>query len=111
MFVIQVSVAQADIRDGSGTNLTIEAAGTVLEDIEEGAYVILQVKYGLIRLINTQADFCEQIKTVDLDCPLKKGHQKIIKDVAIPKEVPPVCLVILSYVSSSGGTTCGGDVA
>lgn len=28
---------------------------------------------------------------MDLDCPLKKGKQKIVKDVAIPKEVPPVC--------------------
>jgi hypothetical protein len=52
--------------------------------------VLLQVKYGLIRLVNTKADLCEQVKNVDLDCPIKKGKTTIKKDVEIPAEVPPV---------------------
>jgi len=72
-----------------GQNLTIEAVGTFKEDVEEGAYVNLQVKYGLIRLVNTQADLCEQVQNVDMSCPLKEGETRVRKDVAIPAQVPP----------------------
>jgi len=72
-----------------GTTLTIEASGELLEDIEKGAYVILQVKYGLIRLVNTQADLCDQVANVDLECPIKKGKTTITKDVELPNEIPP----------------------
>lgn len=50
----------------------------------------LQVKYGYIRLINTKADLCEEIKNVDLECPIKEGKIAIIKAVELPKEIPPV---------------------
>jgi len=73
-----------------GKNLTIEAVGTFSEDVEEGAYVNLQVKYGLIRLVNTQADLCEQVHNVDMNCPIKEGKTTVTKDVAIPAQVPPV---------------------
>jgi len=73
----------------AGQTLTIEAVGTLLEDVEDGAYVILQVKYGLIRLVNTQANLCEQVSNVDLSCPIKKGNTTITKDVEIPNEIPP----------------------
>lgn len=63
---------------------------TFLEDVAEGAYVVLQVKYGLIKLVNTEADLCEQVSNVDLECPIKKGKQVITKEVALPKEIPPV---------------------
>ncbi|KAG9241509.1 putative Phosphatidylglycerol/phosphatidylinositol transfer protein [Calycina marina] len=72
-----------------GTTLTIEAVGTLLEDVGPGAYVVLQVKYGLIRLVNTEADLCEQVSNVDLECPIKKGKTVITKDVEIPNEIPP----------------------
>lgn len=74
----------------SGAELVINAVGTVYETIEEGAYVNLQVKYGLIRLVNTRADLCEQIKNVDLECPIEKGLISITKAVNLPKEIPPV---------------------
>lgn len=74
----------------AGTELLIKASGTVLETIEDGAYVKLVVKYGLIRLISTTADFCEQLGNVDLKCPLEKGPLTVLKSVEIPKEVPPV---------------------
>jgi len=73
----------------AGKTLKIEAVGTLLEDVEEGAFVILQVKYGLIRLVNTQADLCQQVSNVDLKCPIKKGKTTITKDVELPKEIPP----------------------
>ncbi|KAK3687537.1 putative phosphatidylglycerol/phosphatidylinositol transfer protein [Podospora appendiculata] len=73
----------------AGTTLNIEATGIVKETIEDGAYVKLQVKYGYIRLINTQADLCEQIKNVDLECPIEKGKISIVKAIDLPKEIPP----------------------
>jgi hypothetical protein len=73
----------------AGTTLTIEARGLVKETITDGAYVKLVVKYGLIRLINTVADLCNEIKNVDLECPIEKGKISITKQVDLPKEIPP----------------------
>lgn len=77
----------------SGTTLTIEATGIVKETIEDGAYVDLEVKYGYIRLINTRADLCNEVKNVDLECPIEKGKIAIVKQVDLPKEIPPVRIV------------------
>lgn len=68
----------------------IKAKGTVKQKIEEGAYVLLTVKYGLIRLISTKADLCEQIGNVDLKCPVEAGDLEILKTVDLPAEIPPV---------------------
>lgn len=48
----------------SGDTLKIVANGTFSEDVEEGAKVFLQVKYGLITLLKQEADLCENIKRV-----------------------------------------------
>lgn len=82
--------AYTDLVVCRGATLTIEAIGTFKEEIKEGAYVILQVKYGLIRLVNTKASVCEQIKNVDMECPIKKGKTVITKDVELPTEIPNV---------------------
>ena len=74
----------------SGAQLEIKATGTVLEPIEDGAYINLVVKYGLIRLINQKADLCEQTEKADLKCPIEKGHLSVTKSVDIPHQVPPV---------------------
>ena len=50
----------------------------------------LQVKYGLITLINQEADGCETIEKADLECPLAEGEMTLTKDVNLPKEIPPV---------------------
>lgn len=76
----------------SGTPLVIKAAGVVSETIEQGAYVALQVKYGLIRLISTKADLCEQVKNVDRECPIEAGILTFEKSVELPKEIPNVRL-------------------
>lgn len=72
-----------------GANLTFIAEGYLTKDIEEGAYVEVDVRYGYIRLIHQQFDLCEEIGKVDLECPVKKGKQIITKEVEIPNEVPP----------------------
>ncbi|ROT40601.1 ML domain-containing protein [Sodiomyces alkalinus F11] len=73
----------------AGKDLVIKAVGTVHKTIEEGAYVLLQVKYGLIRLISTKADLCEQVGNVDLKCPIEKGVLSLTKSVSLPAEIPP----------------------
>lgn len=84
----------------SGADLVIKATGTVFETIEEGAYVNLSVKYGLIRLISTTADLCEQIQNVDLKCPIEKGILSITKSVELPKEIPPVSNIAVPVPTS-----------
>ncbi|OJI86241.1 hypothetical protein ASPTUDRAFT_187642 [Aspergillus tubingensis CBS 134.48] len=73
-----------------GKTLTIQATGTLNEKIEEGAYVNLEVKYGLITLVRQTADLCEQIVNVDLECPLEKGEMTLTKQVELPRQIPPV---------------------
>ncbi|KAL9100295.1 MAG: hypothetical protein Q9163_004313 [Psora crenata] len=73
----------------AGKQLLIEAEGTFTEEVEAGAYIDLSVKYGLITLINSKVDLCDQMKEVDEQCPLA-GSKVIKKDVNIPKGVPPV---------------------
>jgi len=82
----------------AGQTLTIEASGIFNETVEEGAYVNLQVKYGLIRLINQKADLCDQIKNVDLECPIEKGKVVLTKDVDLPNEIPPGKYTVLADV-------------
>ncbi|KAI5291457.1 Phosphatidylglycerol/phosphatidylinositol transfer protein [Ascosphaera aggregata] len=73
----------------AGKKLTITATGTTSKNIEEGARVRLQVKYGLIRLISQEIDLCSEITKVDMDCPIEKGHMTLSKDVELPREIPP----------------------
>ncbi|CCG80784.1 Phosphatidylglycerol/phosphatidylinositol transfer protein [Taphrina deformans PYCC 5710] len=72
-----------------GQNLTITASGTVKEDILEGAYVEIDVKYGLIRLIHQTLDLCEQTEKVDLACPIKEGQVSLERVVELPQAIPP----------------------
>ncbi|KAF4126480.1 transfer protein [Geosmithia morbida] len=73
----------------AGQELVIKAKGVIKQTIEEGAYVLLVVKYGLIRLITTKADLCKEIGNVDLECPLEAGDLEITKTVELPAEIPP----------------------
>ncbi|WPK25406.1 hypothetical protein PUMCH_002719 [Australozyma saopauloensis] len=72
-----------------GQNLTFSATGYLSKDVEDGAYVEVDVRFGFIRLIHQTYDLCEQVENVDLECPIKKGKQVITKQVEIPAEVPP----------------------
>ncbi|KAL4897921.1 ML domain-containing protein [Aspergillus ambiguus] len=72
-----------------GQSLTIKASGTLRETIDEGAYVLVEVKYGLITLLKQKADLCEQIANVDLKCPLEKGDMTLTKRVDLPAHIPP----------------------
>jgi len=92
----------------AGTPLVIKASGLVAETIEEGAYVALQVKYGLIRLISTKADLCEQVKNVDRECPIEAGILTFEKSVDLPKEIPNGKYTVLAdvYTKDDKPITC-----
>lgn len=70
--------------------MSITGSGNLTEKVEKGAKIHIQVKYGLITLINQEADLCDYADNVDLECPLDEGTLAISKDVDLPKEIPPV---------------------
>jgi hypothetical protein len=72
-----------------GSNLTISAAGNLEKDIVQGAYVIVDVRYGYIRLLKQTIDLCEEVENVDLTCPIEAGYQELTKQIALPNEIPP----------------------
>lgn len=86
-----------------GEKLSITATGDFKEEVGEGFKMHLQVKYGLITLINQQADGCETIGKADLECPLKKGEMKLTKDVDLPREIPPGMYTVLADVYTEEG--------
>ncbi len=67
----------------------IEAKGNFTVEVEEGAYINILVKYGLIKILSQTVDLCEQMKNVDESCPLK-GEKTITKSVDLPAQIPPV---------------------
>jgi len=87
----------------AGKTLNIVASGNLTQKVEKGAKVHLQVKYGLITLINQQADLCDQVGNVDLECPLEKGPLKLSKDVDLPKEIPSGRYNVLADVFTDSG--------
>jgi hypothetical protein len=72
-----------------GQTLNISASATLKTDVEEGSYIEIDVRYGYIRLLKQTLDLCEQTKNVDLECPVKEGHQQLTKHVDLPDEIPP----------------------
>ena len=67
----------------------------------------LQVKYGVITLIKQTVDLCEQVKNVELDCPLE-GNVRFTKEVELPREIPPVrtkSRIVFTWADCSRGST------
>lgn len=91
-----------------GNNLTISASGNLSKTIEQGAYVDIDVKYGYIRLLKQTLDLCEQTTNVELDCPIEEGKQTVIKEVALPNEIPPGKYMVTAraYTKDDDPITC-----
>jgi len=87
----------------AGQTLDIKASGILKENVEEGAKIHLQVKYGLITLINQEANLCDQVKNVDLECPLEKGPLELTKSVELPKQIPPGKYHVMADVFTKDG--------
>ncbi|KAF3482859.1 phosphatidylglycerol/phosphatidylinositol transfer protein [Arthroderma uncinatum] len=91
-----------------GKPLQIKASGVFSKQVDKGATVQLQVKYGFLQLINQEMDLCEQTGNVGLKCPLEKGKMVFSKSVDIPAEVPPGKYTVKADVQTAGGepVTC-----
>ena len=99
-----------------GANLTITASGILKQEIEEGAYVDVEVRLGYIKLLTQTYDLCEQLEENDiggLRCPLEAGVYDLEKIVEIPAEVPPgkYSVIARAYNLDDSEITClTGDV-
>ncbi|KAL9047326.1 MAG: hypothetical protein Q9214_000068 [Letrouitia sp. 1 TL-2023] len=90
-----------------GKNLIIKAKGNFTEEVDRDAYINLSVKYGLITLVNTRADLCDQMEAVDEECPLL-GVREFTKEVSLPKEIPTGTFTVLAdvYTEDDEEVTC-----
>ena len=86
-----------------GQNLTIIASGIVKEDIAAGARVQVVVKYGLIKLLATELDLCEQTEKVDLSCPIQAGELTLQREVELPALIPPGRYTVNAQVITEDG--------
>lgn len=98
----------------AGQTLDIKATGVLKKTVENGAKIHLQVKYGLITLINQETDLCNQVKNVDLECPLEKGPLELTKSVNLPSQIPPGMYHVMADVFTKNGdkiTCLSADVS
>ncbi|ORX48849.1 hypothetical protein DM01DRAFT_1409743 [Hesseltinella vesiculosa] len=71
-----------------GEKLYINFKGTLKKTVDEGAYALITVKYGVVQLLKKKFDLCKEIKSLDENCPLEEGELTFQKDVDLPKEIP-----------------------
>ncbi|KND00757.1 sterol transporter [Spizellomyces punctatus DAOM BR117] len=72
-----------------GENLTVDVKGYLDEDVDAGAYADVRVKLGLIKLLDTRINLCDEITRIDRECPIEKGPVHINHTVELPRELPP----------------------
>ncbi|KAJ7024491.1 putative vacuole protein [Mycena alexandri] len=74
-----------------GKNLTITVKGTANQRIEDGAYVNVVVKLGLVKLLQKNFDVCEEARNANasVTCPVEKGDYEVVQTVPLPREIPP----------------------
>ncbi|KAJ3009901.1 Phosphatidylglycerol/phosphatidylinositol transfer protein [Thoreauomyces humboldtii] len=72
-----------------GEELVVDVKGTLDETVAAGAYADVTVKLGLIKLLDTRLNLCDEITKIDRECPIEKGPVDINTTVKIPGELPP----------------------
>ncbi|KNE90694.1 hypothetical protein PSTG_15874 [Puccinia striiformis f. sp. tritici PST-78] len=94
----------------AGQNLTVRATGTIRRLIEDGAYAVVTVNVGLVRLLQKTFDVCEELRKADvsLQCPMEPGDFDIAYEITLPKEIPPVTYRIdaLAYTTDDDDMAC-----
>ena len=91
-----------------GESFEVEAKGTLNKEVTEGAYIMLEVSFGFIKLVKQTIGLCDQVGAVNLTCPISKGDVKILKDAEVPKEAPPGAYTIRAdvYTVDNEKITC-----
>ncbi|EJD48124.1 hypothetical protein AURDEDRAFT_113020 [Auricularia subglabra TFB-10046 SS5] len=74
----------------AGENVTVTASGTVYRTIDEGAYVVVTVKLGLVKVVTQRVDICQQLResSDDVQCPVEPGEYNVETVVPIPGVAP-----------------------
>jgi hypothetical protein len=74
----------------TASQLQVHVKGYLKETIAPGSYALVQVKIGLIKLIDAKFDVCEELPKINMTCPIQPGEQDILRVADIPREVPKV---------------------
>ncbi|KAI9631962.1 ML domain-containing protein [Dioszegia hungarica] len=79
-----------------GKNMTVTVEADVLDRIEEGAYVDVTVKLGLVKLLQKTFDVCEEARNnnASVQCPVEAGPYKVTQTVELPREIPHAKFVV-----------------
>ena len=72
--------------------------------------MIVEVKYGYIKLLHKTLDLCENAGQVDLECPVKSGEMTLTKEIGLPKQIPPVSALITSNRQSFKTNSLSGEI-
>ncbi|KAI9205499.1 ML domain-containing protein [Polychytrium aggregatum] len=72
-----------------GRPLDVKVRGYLNDQVDVGAYLQVRVKLGLFKLVDTRMDLCEEVKQINMECPLEPGYYDIHHTADIPFEVPP----------------------
>ncbi|KLO20167.1 MD-2-related lipid-recognition [Schizopora paradoxa] len=74
-----------------GQDLNVTVSGTVKKEVDEGAYALVQVKVGAIKILTKEIDICEEARNSDMElqCPVKEGDYTVKQTAQLPKEIPP----------------------
>ncbi|KAL1917658.1 uncharacterized protein VTP21DRAFT_4051 [Calcarisporiella thermophila] len=71
-----------------GEEVTLKTKGTLSEQVEVGATIEVEIKYGPIVVKRLKNDFCEELKKANKTCPLAKGPQELIVSTQLPNDIP-----------------------
>ncbi|KAH0590635.1 Phosphatidylglycerol/phosphatidylinositol transfer protein [Termitomyces sp. J132] len=73
-----------------GKDMTVKVTGEAQSVIEDGAYVDVTVKLGLIKLLQKTFDVCEEARKANatIQCPVQPGKYTVEHTVALPREIP-----------------------
>ena len=74
-----------------GQPLTIAFEGDLREPIEGSEMVNIQVKYGVIKIVDMTTNLCEELGKVDdvPQCPFSPGHWRFNHTEVLPSDIPP----------------------
>ncbi|CAG9945329.1 unnamed protein product [Clonostachys rosea f. rosea IK726] len=88
--LVQVQLLSTDPNPvKAGRQVSVKATLDVEQTITDGSYVKVVIKYGLIQLISTTADLCEQVSNAGIKCPIEAGKHQISFQADMPAVIPP----------------------
>ncbi|KAI7893821.1 ML domain-containing protein [Mucor mucedo] len=75
-----------------GSSFMLDASGELFEELFDGAYVQVVLKYDRTIMVSRSDNICQQLERKDgnnIKCTIKKGVIKVSQKFNIPKTTPP----------------------